>query len=115
MPKSTAEKLRALEKLIDEHLAFQRGRPDLPQANLSELSENELEQLVTAFQLHKSEQGALGQIERPIRLHRPEREQKNIERRAGAEPVQRFLAGVSASRWRCTENGSGHLSDGRCD
>jgi hypothetical protein len=69
MPKSTAEKLRALEKLIDEYLAFQRGRPDLPQANLSELYENELEQFVTAFQLHKSEQGALGQIERPIRLH----------------------------------------------
>jgi hypothetical protein len=33
---------------------------------------------------------------------------------AGAESVQRLLAGVSASRWRCTENGSGHLSDGRC-
>jgi hypothetical protein len=25
---------------------------------------------------------------------------------AGAEPVQGLLAGVSASRWRCTENGS---------
>jgi hypothetical protein len=33
---------------------------------------------------------------------------------AGAEPVQGLLAGVSASRWRCIENGSGYLSDGRC-
>jgi hypothetical protein len=69
MPKSTAETLKALEKLIDEYLAFQCGRPDLPQGNLSELTEDELEQLVTAFQLHKSEQEAPGQIERPTRLH----------------------------------------------
>jgi hypothetical protein len=69
MPKSTAEVLKALERLIDEYLAFQRGRPDLPQGNLAELSESELEQLVTAFQLHKSEQEAPGQIERATRLH----------------------------------------------
>jgi hypothetical protein len=35
----------------------------------SELSEDELEKLVTAFQLHKSEQEAPGQIERPTSLH----------------------------------------------
>jgi hypothetical protein len=64
MPKSTAEMLKALEKLIDDYLAFQRGRPDLPQGNLCELSEDELEQIVTAFQLHKSEQEAAGQTER---------------------------------------------------
>jgi hypothetical protein len=62
MPKSTAEMLKALEKLIDEYLEFQRGRPDLPQGNLCELSEHELAQIVTAFQLHKSEQEAAGQM-----------------------------------------------------
>jgi hypothetical protein len=69
MPKSIAEALKALEDLIDEYLAFQRSRPDLPQRNLCELSEGELEQLVTAFQLHKTEHEAVGQIERPTRLH----------------------------------------------
>ena len=37
---------RSLEKLIDEYLAFQRGRPDLPQGNLVDLSEDELERIV---------------------------------------------------------------------
>ena len=61
--------LKAFERLIDEYLVFQRGRPDLPQGNLSGLSEDELEQLVTAFQLQKTEHEAAGQIERPTRLH----------------------------------------------
>ncbi len=56
MPKSTAEMLKALEKLIDEYLAFQRSRPDLPQGSWHDLSQDELELLVAAFQLHKSEQ-----------------------------------------------------------
>jgi hypothetical protein len=34
MPKSRDEMLRVLEKLIDEYLAFQRSRPDLPRGNL---------------------------------------------------------------------------------
>ena len=69
MPKSTAGLLKAPEDLIDEYLAFQRGRPDVPHGNLCELSEDELEQLVIAFQRHKSEHEAVGQIERPARLH----------------------------------------------
>ena len=49
MSKSTAEMLKALENRYD-------------------LSQDELEVLVAAFQLHKSEEAA-GQIERPTRLH----------------------------------------------
>ena len=33
---------KALEELIDEYLAFQRSRPDLPQGKLIDLSEEEL-------------------------------------------------------------------------
>ena len=68
MSKSTAEMLKALENLIDEYLAFQHSRPDLPQGSWYDLSQDELEVLVAAFQLHKSEEAA-GQIERPTRLH----------------------------------------------
>jgi hypothetical protein len=57
--------LQVLEKLIDEYSAFQRSRPDLPQGDLRGLSQDELEQLVTAFQLYKSQQ----QRERSSRLH----------------------------------------------
>jgi hypothetical protein len=46
-----------LEELIDEYLPFQRSRPDLPQGNLVDLSEGELEQLVAAFQEHKARLG----------------------------------------------------------
>jgi hypothetical protein len=66
MPKSTAEVLQTLEKLIDEYSAFQRGRPDLPQGNLVDLSEDELEQIVDAFQQHKS---GLVERERPSQLN----------------------------------------------
>jgi hypothetical protein len=56
-----------LQKLIDEYSAFQRSRPDLPQGNLWGLSQDEMEQLVTAFQLHKSQQADDAQRERPSR------------------------------------------------
>jgi hypothetical protein len=69
MPKSRDEMLHVLEKLIDEYSAFQRSRPDLPQGNLWGLSQDELEQIVTAFQLHKSQQADEAQRERPPRLH----------------------------------------------
>jgi hypothetical protein len=58
MPKSRAEMLRALEKLLDEYSAFQRSRPDLPRGNLWGLSQDELEGVVEAFQLHKSRRRA---------------------------------------------------------
>jgi hypothetical protein len=45
-------------KLIDEYSAFQRNRPDLPQGNLWGLSQDELEQLVTAFQLRANGRSA---------------------------------------------------------
>ena len=61
--------LRVLEKLIDQYSAFQRSRPDLPQGNLWGLSQDELEQLVAAFQLHKSQQADEAQREPPSRLH----------------------------------------------
>jgi hypothetical protein len=69
MPKSRDEMLHVLGKLIDEYSAFQRSRPDLPQGSLWGLSQDELEQLVTAFQLHKSQQANEAQCERPPRLH----------------------------------------------
>jgi hypothetical protein len=50
MPKSRAEMLHAIVRLIEEYSAFQRSRPDLPQGNLWGLSQDELEQLVAAFQ-----------------------------------------------------------------
>jgi hypothetical protein len=69
MPKSRAETLHALGKLIDEYSAFQRSRPDLPQGNLWGLSQDELEQLVAAFQLHESQRADEAQRGRPSRLH----------------------------------------------
>jgi hypothetical protein len=67
MPKSRAETLHAIVRLIEEYSAFQRSRPDLPQGNLRGLSQDELEQLVAAFQ--KSQQAEEAQRERPSRLH----------------------------------------------
>jgi hypothetical protein len=69
MSKSRAEMFQAIVGLIEEYSAFQRSRPDLPQGNLWGLSQDELEQLVTAFQLHKSRQADEAQRERPFRLH----------------------------------------------
>lgn len=64
VPKSKAEMLRELGALIEEYSAFQRARSDLPQGDLRELSQDELEQIVAAFQEHVS----LAK-ERPFRLH----------------------------------------------
>jgi len=62
--KSQVEVLRDLGALIEEYSAFQRSRPDLPQGDLWELSQDELEQIVAAFQEHIS----LAK-DRPLRLH----------------------------------------------
>jgi hypothetical protein len=56
VPKSTSEMLEALERLIDEYSTFQRSRPDLPQASLAVLSEDELEQLVAEHTAKLGEQ-----------------------------------------------------------
>jgi hypothetical protein len=63
--KSSREMLTILEELIGEYLAFQRSRPDLPQGSLADLSEDELEQLVAAFEEHKA---GLGE-QLPPKLH----------------------------------------------
>ena len=64
MPKSQVEILGELGALIEEYSAFQRSRPELPQGDLWALSQDELEQIVAAFQ----EQVALA-TERFLRLH----------------------------------------------
>jgi hypothetical protein len=68
MLKSQIKMLETLEELIEEYSAFQRRRPDLPQGSLRDLSQDELELLVAAFQLHKSEQEK-GRTDRSQRLH----------------------------------------------
>jgi hypothetical protein len=52
----TQETLETLGELIAEYSAFQRSRPDLPQGSAPDLSQDKLELLVAAFQLHKAEQ-----------------------------------------------------------
>jgi hypothetical protein len=69
MPKSRAEMLHAIVRLAEEYSALQRSRPDLPQGNLWGLSQDELEQLVAAFQRHKAQQTDEAQRERPSRFH----------------------------------------------
>jgi hypothetical protein len=50
MAKSRAEMMKLLGKLLAEYAAFQRSRPDLPQGDLLDLSEKEMEILITEFQ-----------------------------------------------------------------
>jgi hypothetical protein len=69
MTKSQTEMLEMLAELIDDYSDFQRSRPDLPQGSLCDLSQDELELLVSALQLHKLEQEVAGQTEGPSRLH----------------------------------------------
>jgi hypothetical protein len=60
---------KMLEELVDEYLTFQRSRPDLPQGNWVDLSEDELEQIVLAFQEHKTRLSDREWAERPPRIH----------------------------------------------
>ena len=53
MPKTRAERLELVRKLVAEYSEFQRRRPDLPQGNLWGLSQDELEKIVAAFQLER--------------------------------------------------------------
>jgi hypothetical protein len=59
-----SQMLGTLEELIAEYSAFQRSRSDLPQGSLCDLSQDELELLVAAFQLHKAEQEMAEHTER---------------------------------------------------
>ena len=51
MPRTHAERMELARKLVAEYTEFQRRRPDVPQGNLWGLSQDDLEKLVTAFQL----------------------------------------------------------------
>jgi hypothetical protein len=50
MAKSPQEMMKLLANLLVEYAAFQARRPDLPQGDLRDLSEQELDLLVTEFQ-----------------------------------------------------------------
>ena len=50
MAKSRKEMMKLLGKLLAEYAAFQRSRPDLPQGDLLDLSEKDMEILITEFQ-----------------------------------------------------------------
>jgi hypothetical protein len=50
MAKSRADMMKHLGKLLAKYAEFQSRRPDLPQGNLRDLSEQEMDLLVTEFQ-----------------------------------------------------------------
>jgi hypothetical protein len=50
MVKSRAEMIELVGRLLAEYAEFQRARPGLPQGDLLDLSEGELEILVAEFQ-----------------------------------------------------------------
>jgi hypothetical protein len=54
MVKSRAEMMELVEKLVTEYTEFQRRRPDLPQGDLRDLSEQELDILVAEFQRNRA-------------------------------------------------------------
>jgi hypothetical protein len=57
MAKSRAQMIGLVGKLIAEYAEFQRRRPDLPQGDLRDLSEKELETLVSEFQRDRATEG----------------------------------------------------------
>jgi hypothetical protein len=50
MAKSRAEMMKLVGKLLAEYAEFQHRRPDLPQGDLRDLSEQEMERLIVEFQ-----------------------------------------------------------------
>jgi hypothetical protein len=54
MAKSRAEVMALVGKLLAEYAEFQHRRPDLPQGDLVDLSEEELEILVIEFPRHSA-------------------------------------------------------------
>jgi hypothetical protein len=57
MAKSRAQMVGLVGKLLAEYAEFQRRRPDLPQGDLRDLAEKELEILVTEFQRDRAIDG----------------------------------------------------------
>ena len=50
MAKSRAEMIKLVGKLLAEYAEFQHRRPDLPQGDLLDLTEQEMERLIIEFQ-----------------------------------------------------------------
>jgi hypothetical protein len=57
MVKSRVEMMERMGRLLAEYADFQRGRLDLPQGDLLDLSEEELEILVAEFQRDRASGG----------------------------------------------------------
>jgi hypothetical protein len=56
MAKSRKEMMKLLANLLVEYAEFQRRRPDLPQGDLRDLTEQEMDLLVTEFQRDRAAQ-----------------------------------------------------------
>jgi hypothetical protein len=70
MAKSRAEMMKLLGQLLAEYAAFQRRRPDLPQGDLLDLSEKEMEILIAEFQRDRAiEEDDTGPESRKPLLH----------------------------------------------
>ena len=54
MAKSRKEMMKLLANLLVEYAEFQRRRPDLPQGDLRDLTEQEMERLIIEFQRDKA-------------------------------------------------------------
>ena len=52
--KLTAERLASARKMLDDYLAFQRSRPDLPQGEFDTLSNGDLKKVTDAFALERA-------------------------------------------------------------
>jgi hypothetical protein len=57
MAKSRAEMMELVGRLLAEYAEFRHRRPDLPQGDLRDLSEEELDILVTEFQRDRATDG----------------------------------------------------------
>ena len=68
MAKSRAEMMELVAKLLAEYAEFQRRRPDLPQGDLTDLSEEELEILVAEFQRDRATEADETDPTQPRRL-----------------------------------------------
>ena len=69
MPRTQSEMWELVSKLLAEYSEFQRRRPDLPQGDLRQLSQSELEELVDAFQQEATSRSSMSNGERPDWFH----------------------------------------------
>ena len=64
MPRTQSEMWELVSKLLAEYSEFQRRRPDLPQGDLRQLFQSELEELVDAFQQEATSRSSMSNGER---------------------------------------------------